>query len=724
MKYRNSLIILLTFLGLVLISQDLMAQGIAKEMTVGYLRYKVVDQADEGEGSWGWGSHSMFWDGYSENSLYSSKAVMLGCKNFEGPRTAPGGIHISGHGQWEVDDQHILIPVSDEAGNTINRYYRSALPELVVDGLPISTFFPQNSADHIAPDKIPGTADGLIESYVHSDMGVSFRQRAIGFSQQNHNKYVIKEYIFKNTGIIGFDEDGNEIMRTEQTIDDFYFLKQLRYQEWPQRPWASAVGQYEGDEIRMIYGYPSREPEEDIDILGAPNFDANGYLTNPIFMGEALLFASAAPNDMVNDHPNQFHMTGYTDVDFESFTFHSWNMNSGQKTKLYEVMENGLANIDGINWPELVGTVENTHHGVPLDELGIPYITEMPGFGYSSSGCYSIGPYDLAPGDSIKIVIADCIGGISPEVAREVSEKWWNNEDPGAPEGWESDDKLPKQYQDFPELYEADEERDEIVNLNKDKWVLTGRDSLFKTARAAMWAYENNYNVPAPPPAVSVSVLGLADGIRVEWGNEADSHPGLDGFNVYRAEGNFYPGVPYGEADFIGVWEKVYTASPGEHEFIDESPSRAVAYFYSVTAFDDGNAGTDFDGNAHVLESNPFNSVTTFSANLQREGGTLESVVIVPNPYNVAANTLLYPGENNKIAFLDVPAECTIRIFTESGDLIKTIEHEGSGDAYWGDIPNDHQTTETGQLVVSGVYIAHFETPDGKSKIKKFVIIR
>ena len=114
---------------------------------------------------------------------------------------------------------------------------------------------------------------------------------------------------------------------------------------------------------------------------------------------------------------------------------------------------------------------------------------------YSSSGCYSIGPYDLAPGDSIKIVIADCIGGISPEVSREVSEKWWNNEDPGVPPGWEDNSKLPQQYQDFPELYAADA-RDEIVNLNKDKWVLSGRDSLFQTARAAKWAYDNNYNVP------------------------------------------------------------------------------------------------------------------------------------------------------------------------------------------------------------------------------------
>ena len=72
MKYKNSLIILPILLGLIILAQDVLAQGISKEMTVGYVRFKVVDQADEGEGSWGWGSNSMFWDGYTDNNMYSS----------------------------------------------------------------------------------------------------------------------------------------------------------------------------------------------------------------------------------------------------------------------------------------------------------------------------------------------------------------------------------------------------------------------------------------------------------------------------------------------------------------------------------------------------------------------------------------------------------------------------------------------------------------------------
>jgi len=110
----------------------------------------------------------------------------------------------------------------------------------------------------------------------------------------------------------------------------------------------------------------------------------------------------------------------------------------------------------------------------------------------------------------------------------------------------------------------------------------------------------------------------------------------------------------------------------------------------------------------------------------------MEDIRVVPNPYNIRNRSLQYVGEYNKIMFLNLPAACKIRIFTERGDLIYTIDHEGSGDARWDLI------TSSRQIVVSGVYIAHFEVPEdikdintgellipkGESTYRKFVIIR
>ena len=73
----------------------------------------------------------------------------------------------------------------------------------------------------------------------------------------------------------------------------------------------------------------------------------------------------------------------------------------------------------------------------------------------------------------------------------------------------------------------------------------------------------------------------------------------------------------------------------------------------------------------------------------------------------------------DRLMFLNIPPKCKIRIFTERGDLIDTIEHtDGSGDEAWNSI------TSSRQVIVSGLYIAHFEVPGGGSTIRKFTVVR
>jgi hypothetical protein len=54
------------------------------------------------------------------------------------------------------------------------------------------------------------------------------------------------------------------------------------------------------------------------------------------------------------------------------------------------------------------------------------------------------------------------------------------------------------------------------------------------------------------------------------------------------------------------------------------------------------------------------------------------------------------------------------------GELIKTIEHKnGSGDEFW------YQVTSSGQIIVSGIYIAVItDTVTGENHLAKFTIIR
>jgi len=92
-------------------------------------------------------------------------------------------------------------------------------------------------------------------------------------------------------------------------------------------------------------------------------------------------------------------------------------------------------------------------------------------------------------------------------------------------------------------------------------------------------------------------------------------------------------------------------------------------------------------------------------------------------------------GQSNpdRLAFYGLPPFCVIKIYTETGDLVETIDHTSStGDELW------HSLTSSRQVVVSGLYIAYFEvTQDtyddqtgvllfkkGENIIRKFIIIR
>jgi hypothetical protein len=94
----------------------------------------------------------------------------------------------------------------------------------------------------------------------------------------------------------------------------------------------------------------------------------------------------------------------------------------------------------------------------------------------------------------------------------------------------------------------------------------------------------------------------------------------------------------------------------------------------------------------------------------------LDSIKVVPNPYIAHAEWETRAGER-RIEFIHLPDEATIRVFTLAGDLVVTLEHEGSGTAEW----NLESVNE--QSIAPGIYYYHVESPYG-SKIGKFAIIK
>jgi hypothetical protein len=107
-------------------------------------------------------------------------------------------------------------------------------------------------------------------------------------------------------------------------------------------------------------------------------------------------------------------------------------------------------------------------------------------------------------------------------------------------------------------------------------------------------------------------------------------------------------------------------------------------------------------------------------------------VKVVPNPY-VIFDAWEKTTDQRFVRFTHLPNECTIRIYTLSGDLVKTIKHKDTntqpldvgGTEAWdftNESPGADPTRTAGQLVASGVYVYHVESPVGEA-IGKLVFI-
>lgn len=723
MTFINRFNILLSLFVLLFVCQSVFAQGVRKQIFGINIRADILDMADEGEGSWGYGNDVFAWDGF-QFGIFASKATFFGCRNFTDTLGTTHDVFLAGNGQFSVDDQRIMVPIPDENGFTIHRFVKYQPPTITVDGSRLDDPFPFNGADMVAPAKVPGGAYMMIQSTFNTHMGVTVKQKVLAFTQKNHDDYFIYDWTFINTGNVDLDEE----IELSQTIDDFYFLRFVRHRE-ERRGWSSSYGQMPGDSLRLVYGYPKRAASDEFDTFGSPN-DATGFLEHPHYNGEAVLFASATVNDMVNDDPNQPAMTGTQDADFPPITVHPNELGDEDKRTLYLLMEEGFLPIDGT--PEMVGARPGDH-SVRFDQRGLKFPEDAPWYGWVQSDFYACGPWDLAPGDSIRVVFATVSGIISEQKAFEVGKAWkegtlsWGDNQPRG-----TTEILPPQYQAFPSLYASDSKASEVVNWAKDNWVHTGKDSLFQTTTAAQWAVRNNYNVPEPPPAPSIEVQSLPDGVKISWGNESEVAPDFAGYRVYRARDSWYTHVPEGSTELVGVWQMIFeTTGNSVHEFIDRTAQRGFAYFYYVVAFDNGTDNTpDFHGRKESLESPKFLNMTQVGASLTRPPGkALEDIRVVPNPWHINAGTVQFGNAletKHKILFVNLPPICTIKIYSESGDLVKTIEHtDGSGDEAWGgNFFEEQQVSRSNQIVVSGLYIAYIETPDGESIFKKFVIVR
>jgi hypothetical protein len=103
----------------------------------------------------------------------------------------------------------------------------------------------------------------------------------------------------------------------------------------------------------------------------------------------------------------------------------------------------------------------------------------------------------------------------------------------------------------------------------------------------------------------------------------------------------------------------------------------------------------------------------------------LEQVAVVPNPYKGSAEWDPTPSER-RLHFIHLPSGSVVRIYTAAGELLRTLTQNPNANAggVSGELEWDMKN-ESGNTVVSGIYIYTVHPPDGRTPKKgHFVIIK
>ncbi|MGA3245976.1 MAG: hypothetical protein ABSE41_15270 [Bacteroidota bacterium] len=346
-------------------------------------------------------------------------------------------------------------------------------------------------------------------------------------------------------------------------------------------------------------------------------------------------------------------------------------------------------------------------------------------------------------------------------------------------------------------------------------------EGIQKAVRAARWAYAQNYAIPVLPPLPDMKVTNtLTKSVAVEWDNRADVgdaefagykiykssnflkkywlqegmrvvdryqenmtpgpipealkkpvNPKFDAFGIFSATSTQHAYQPdtWGTWDLIAVIPKASLASYAtaqtagyKYRYEDKDVVLGFSYWYYVAAYKEGTY-TGPDGETtnrietHSTNRNgatglwqltfPFATNNAFfgkvssgdvaatPAGLKGIGavqivysalanaGVVSGVKVRPNPYKKAA---LHDNKANvydhKLLFYNLPPACKITITDVAGQIIDVINFSSSdankGSIFWDMFSKD------GLECASGVYLYIVESPTGDKKIGQFAILR
>ncbi len=556
----------------------------------------------------------------------------------------------------------------------------------------------------------PRLPEQMVTASWNTDIGVTVTRRAYVWSYPGAQDFIIYDYSFKNTGIMvstlthlvvpGFPQ---------QTLSAVYFVfhsgisvstkSQLNYE-------ASLTGIQAG-----AFGWGgTKEGTPYHDFYHIEGGNTLVYSTN-INGGGAPNPWSPFPQKDINEVRSRFGVELESPAAFGWLALYASPLAKGGAERLtpkpdvlrVDTHKGGLLqgqNLDLENfvpekWPAqrffVFATTPDTQTTVPNNGHRMNFYT------------FSYGPYSLAPGDSVRFVVAEIAGVMD-----------YNEVVAGDPN------------HHFPDSTEAAIRRNAALARNAVLWGLGANVNGIPIAA----------QLPAPPPPPPCDALNASAGldtpiVAVTWTKVAETtsfsdgagNPwyngatDVDGYRIYRSQDFQYSGEGVTPAFRGAAWTQIAdvprsaltTNAEGKYEYLDRNVKFGQRYGYYVSAYRShptpwkSSNGATVSNLAELASSDVNRSLPVTPA--PGPVNTLQ-VFAAPNPYVYGDPQRTFGSTNPyAIEIRNLPERATIRIYTLSGDLVRTLEHtpDVRGNVFGSETWD--QKTDSGLLVAPGLYI-------------------
>lgn len=227
----------------------------------------------------------------------------------------------------------------------------------------------------------------------------------------------------------------------------------------------------------------------------------------------------------------------------------------------------------------------------------------------------------------------------------------------------------------------------------------------------------DRYVLPEPPATPKMKVVPSDKKVAIYWDEAAlysidpiSKERDFEGFRIYRSNpGDDNQGSLLSKVNLIAQWDSTGNNIGYNNGFSAIRlaqpvyfPDDTTAYWYRfemsgllngwqymfiVTAFDRGDERLNLESLESSFTENAFRVFSGTETQTIEDPKTAKKIGVYPNPYNTEAAWDGNTSRTKKIYFYNLPARCTIQVYTMAGDLVTTIQHNAAtyngGDIRW-----------------------------------------